>query len=353
MPKPLEPSFDLSCPLPLTDYQHITLAHGGGGRLSRDLLRKVFLPLFDNPYLAEAHDGAVLEVGGVLVAFTSDTYVISPLFFPGGNIGHLAVNGTVNDLACCGAEPLALSVGFVLEEGMPVADLHRIAVSVREAAAKAGVVVVTGDTKVVERGKGDGVYLNTSGVGLVPEGRRVMPAQVRPGDKVILSGSIGDHGVAILSVREGLQFETQIVSDTAPLNGLASVLFESGADVHCLRDPTRGGVASATNEIADKAGVGIALDEAKILVREEVRGACEILGLDPLYVANEGKLLAFVPPEDADRALAAWRGHLLGAEARVIGEVVEEDPGLVTLRSLIGGRRVVDMMTGEQLPRIC
>jgi len=342
------------CPIPIQDYPTVLLAHGGGGRLTQMLIERMFLPAFRNPALKTLHDGAVLEVEGVRLAFTTDSFVVSPLFFPGGDIGELAVNGTVNDLAMCGARPLYLSLGLILEEGFPMEDLWRVVRSIQKAAQEAGVEVATGDTKVVDRGKGDGVFINTTGLGLIPPGIHISPQRARPGDVVLINGAIGVHGIAILSVREGLEFETTLESDTAPLNGLVEVLFEAvGPDVHVLRDPTRGGVASALNEIATSAGVGILLEEARIPIWDEVRGACEILGLDPLYVANEGKCLAIVTPEAAEAALEAMRSHPLGREAAIVGRVVKEYPGTVILRSRVGGKRVVDMLSGEQLPRIC
>ena len=342
------------CPIPIQEYPTVLLAHGGGGRLTQMLIERMFLPAFHNPALETLHDGVVLEVGGARLAFTTDSFVVSPIFFPGGDIGELAVNGTVNDLAMCGAHPLYLSLGLILEEGFPMEDLWRVVRSVQEAARKAEVEVVTGDTKVVDRGKGDGVFINTSGVGVIPDGVEIAPRRVRPGDVVLVSGAIAVHGIAILSVREGLEFETTLESDTAPLNRLVEALLRAaGPQVHVLRDPTRGGVASALNEIAASAGVGVVLEETHIPVWDEVKGACEILGLDPLYVANEGKCLAIVAPEAAEAVLEAMYSHPLGREAAIIGQVVEEHPGTVILRSRVGGKRVVDMLSGEQLPRIC
>ncbi len=342
------------CPIPIQEYPTILLAHGGGGRLTQMLIERMFWPTFRNPALETLHDGAVLEVEGVRLAFTTDSFVVSPLFFPGGDIGGLAVNGTVNDLAMCGARPLYLSLGLILEEGFPMEDLWRVVRSIQGAAQEAGVEVATGDTKVVDRGKGDGVFINTTGLGLVPPGIHISPLRARPGDVVLISGAIAVHGIAILSVREGLEFETTLESDTASLNGLVGALLRAaGAEVHVLRDPTRGGVASALNEIASSAGVGIKLEEARIPLWDEVKGACEILGLDPLYVANEGKCLAIVAPEVAEAVLEAMRSHPLGREAAIIGQVVEAHPGSVILRSRVGGKRVVDMLSGEQLPRIC
>jgi len=348
-PNPL----DLTCPAPIARHATVQLAHGGGGRLSQRLVEELFLPAFANPALAALHDGALLEVAGARLAFSTDSYVVRPLFFPGGDIGSLAVHGTVNDLSMCGARPLALSAGFILEEGFPMADLERVVASMREAAAAAEVAIVTGDTKVVDRGKGDGVYINTAGIGLVPPGITIDPRRAAPGDVVLVSGTLADHGIAVLSVREGLRFETALTSDSAPLHGLVAAVLAAGADVHVLRDPTRGGVASALNEIAAAAGVGIELDEARLPVREAVRGACELLGFDPLYVANEGKLIAIVAPEQAEPALQALRAHPLGREAAIIGRVSAERPGRVVLRTTLGTRRLLDMLAGEQLPRIC
>jgi hydrogenase expression/formation protein HypE len=340
-----------ACPLPLRQYASILLAHGGGGQLSQDLIRHLFLPNFENPLLAPMHDGALLEINGTKLAFTTDSYVVSPLFFPGGDIGALAVNGTVNDLAVCGAKPLYLSCAFILEEGLKIETLAQIALSVRRAAQEAGVLLVTGDTKVVEKGKGDGLFLNTSGIGIIQ--RPMQPAQVKPGDAILVSGSLGDHGVAILSVREGLEFEGTMKSDTANLYPLVESLLNNCAELHCMRDPTRGGLASTLNEISASAGVGMVIEEQAIPVRPEVQGACEILGLDPLYVANEGKLVAFVAAPEAEKALAALQSHPLGKAAAIIGHVTQENPGLVVMRTAVGGERIVEMMSGEQLPRIC
>lgn len=344
----------LACPVPVTTGPTVQMTHGGGGRMSKALTDRVFLPAFRNDALAAMHDGATLPRPAGRIAFTTDTYVVRPLFFPGGDIGSLAVHGTVNDLAMCGARPLALSTGYLLEEGFPLADLERVVASMRDAALRVGVPIVTGDTKVVDRGKGDGVYVNTAGIGVVPDGVEIAPTRVRPGDRVLLSGGIALHGIAILSVREGLAFEAAIESDSAPLHDLvAAVLAAGGLGVHVMRDPTRGGVASATNELALSAGVGMVLDERAVPVREDVRGACELLGLDPLYVANEGKMIAIVAPEVADAVLAAMRAHPLGREAAVVGEVTQGPAGRVTVRSRVGGTRLLDMMSGEQLPRIC
>lgn len=342
------------CPIPISDYPTVMLAHGGGGRLTQMLIERLFLPAFANPALEALHDGAILEVNGIRLAFSTDSFTISPLFFPGGDIGSLAVHGTVNDLAMCGARPVGLSAGFILEEGLPMDDLWRAVQSMQAAAQAVDVPIVTGDTKVVERGSGDGMFINTAGLGLIPEGVHISSTRARPGDVVLINGSIADHGIAVMSVREGLEFETALTSDSAPLVDVVfSILDQVGEQVHVLRDPTRGGVASALNEIAAQAGVGIRLEETRIPVGEAVRGACEILGLDPLYVANEGKFLAIVGPEAAEAVLATMRDHPLGQQAAVIGEVVADHPGKLLLRSRIGGLRVVDMLSGEQLPRIC
>lgn len=342
-----------ACPVPISDYKDIVLAHGSGGKLSQRLVQQVVMPAFRNEFLSPLHDGAILSLNGTRVAFSTDSFVVSPLFFPGGDIGKLAVNGTVNDLAMCGAQPQHLSVGFIIEEGLPMADFQRVVRSMSEAALAAGVTLVTGDTKVVDRGKADGIFINTSGVGIIPEGVNIHPTRARPGDKIIVSGLIAIHGIAIMSVREGLEFETEIASDCAPLNGLVAAMATVCPDIHVLRDPTRGGVTSALTEIAQSANVGMLLDEASIPIDEAVKGACEILGLDPLYVANEGKLLAIVGAADAPAVLAAMRAHPLGSDAAIIGEVTADPTGIVLMKTRIGGTRVVDMLTGEQLPRIC
>ena len=345
--------FTASCPIPLSEYPEIVLAHGGGGRLTQRLIEQMFLPAFANPMLDARHDGAVVEIGGARLAFTTDSYVVSPWSFPGGNIGALAVNGTINDLAMCGARPLYLGAGIILEEGFAVADLWRVVASMKEAAAQAGVDLVTGDTKVVDKGHGDGIFINTSGLGIVAAKSAIAPSAVRPGDVVILSGDIGRHGMAVMSVREGLDFETPIASDTAALCEPVLALIESGIDVHCLRDPTRGGLATALVEIATTAGVQVSIDEAAVPVADDVRGACEILGFDPFYVANEGRFVAFVPAAQQARALAILQALSLCRDARAIGAVTEGASGIVTARTSIGGQRVLDMLSGEQLPRIC
>jgi hydrogenase expression/formation protein HypE len=347
------PAFSGSCPVALTDHQKILLAHGGGGRLMHDLLEKIFLPAFANPALETRHDSAVLNVGGMRLGFTTDAYVVHPLFFPGGDIGTLAVNGTVNDLAMSGARPLWLSAGFILEEGLPVGTLERLVASMRRAAQEANVHLVAGDTKVVDQGKGDGIFICTAGVGVLEHQLSIAPQSVRPGDAILLSGDVGRHGMAILSVREGLAFESPIESDCAPLAAAVLALLEGGIEVHCLRDLTRGGLATALIEIAQGAGVPFRIDEVSVPVNEAVQGACELLGFDPLYVANEGRFVAFVPAAQADRALTLLRGDPQGTGACVIGEVTTETSALVTLRSRIGASRLLDMLSGEQLPRIC
>ncbi len=332
----------------------ILMAHGSGGQLSHDLVERVFLKHFYNPVLANLDDAAVLpSMSGSRFALTTDSYVIHPLFFPGGDIGKLAVCGTVNDLAMRGAQPLYLTAGFILEEGLSLADLERIVASMAATASAVGAQIVAGDTKVVERGSADGLFINTAGVGLVPEGVDVSGADAQPGDAVIVSGTIGDHGMAVMSQREGLSFSTPLVSDCAPLNGLVAAILGASSSVHCLRDPTRGGLATALNELARRSGAGIEIEETRIPVRDPVRGMCELLGLDPLYVANEGKLVAVVAEEDAEKVLAAMHAHEYGSEAVIIGRVTAEHAGRVVLRTTLGARRIVDMLVGEQLPRIC
>ena len=343
----------LSCPLSLGRHTTVQMAHGGGGRLMRELIERLFLPTFGSPAAAERHDSAAVTLGDQRIAFTTDSYVVRPLFFPGGDIGKLAVYGTVNDLAMSGAKPAYLSTGFILEEGLPFETLTRIVRSMADAASDCGVELVTGDTKVVDKGKGDEVFINTAGIGLIPPGVRIHPSRVLPGDAIILSGDVGRHGVAILSVREGLEFDTAIESDCASLSSLVQTILATGADVHCLRDLTRGGLASALNEIATDAGVDLEIDEAAIPVQPSVAGACEILGLDPLYVANEGRLVAFVPRECADRVLAAMRRNALARDAAVIGRVTATGLGRVVARGPFGPARLLDLLSGEQLPRIC
>jgi hydrogenase expression/formation protein HypE len=348
-----EIKFELSCPTPLPARDTILLGHGSGGKLSAELIRDIFLPAFENPVLARLDDQAIVNVNGQRLAMTTDSFVVKPLFFPGGDIGSLAVHGTVNDLAMGGATPLFLSAAFIIEEGFSMEELRRVVNSLRRAAADAGVHVVTGDTKVVEKGKGDGLFINTTGIGLVAPGIDLSADRARPGDKVILSGSIGDHGIAILAQREGLEFETQIQSDSAALHTLVARMLDASGGIRCMRDPTRGGVSSTLNEIAERSQVGIEIEESSLPIHEEVRSACELLGLDPLYVANEGKLIAIVAPEAAGAVLTAMRCHPLGAEAQIIGSVKREDAGLVAMRTPLGTSRVVDMLAGDQLPRIC
>jgi len=343
----------LVCPAPLTTRDTVLLGHGSGGKLSAELLRDVFLPAFANPVLDRLEDQAAISVGGARLAFTTDSFVVKPLFFRGGDIGSLAVHGTVNDLAVGGARPLYLSAAFILEEGFAMEALRRIVESMAQAARAAGVQIVTGDTKVVERGSGGGVYITTTGIGLMREGLSLSAAGARPGDAVILSGSIGEHGIAILAEREGLQLETEVRSDSAALHTLVDAMLEASLEVRAMRDPTRGGLASTLNEIAAQSGVGIEIDERAVRVCDEVRGACELLGLDPLYVANEGKLAAVVAPEAAEAIVEAMGRHRLGRDAAIIGTVTGAHPGMVTMRTAFGTTRIVDMLAGDQLPRIC
>jgi hydrogenase expression/formation protein HypE len=342
-----------SCPVPLASKDSVLLGHGSGGKLSAELVRDLFLPAFHNPVLGRLDDQAIVSVNGCRLAFTTDSFVVKPLFFPGGDIGSLAVHGTINDLAMGGAQPLFLSVAFIIEEGLSMEVLRRVVDSLRRAAQDSGVQVVTGDTKVVEKGSGDGLFINTSGIGLVPAGLDLSAGRARPGDSILLSGTLGDHGITILGQREGLEFESAVTSDSAPLHSLVARMLDAGAGFRCFRDPTRGGLSSALNEIAAQSNVGIELDERAIPVREEVRGACELLGLDPLYVANEGKLIAIVEPGAAEDVLRAMRGHPLGAQAAIVGSVTGAHPGLVTMRTPFGTTRIVDMLAGDQLPRIC
>jgi hydrogenase expression/formation protein HypE len=344
--------FTLSCPLPITDRKTIVLGHGSGGKLSAQLIRQMFLPAFDNPLLNRLDDQAVLAVGGARIAFTTDSYVVTPLFFPGGDIGKLAVHGTINDLAMSGAQPLALSAAFILEEGFEMQELRRVVDSMAEAARAAGVPIATGDTKVVPRGAADRMFVTTSGVGLVPEGVNISAANARPGDQILLSGAIADHGMAVMSKRENMEFEGELESDTAALHRLVADMIAAG-EIHALRDPTRGGLGTTLVEIASSARIGVEAESAAIPVHEPVRAACELLGFDPLFVANEGKLVAFVAPESAARVLEAMRANPLGREAVLIGRAVEAHAGMVLLKTEIGGSRVLDLPFGEQLPRIC
>jgi hydrogenase expression/formation protein HypE len=331
----------------------ILLDHGSGGKISHRLTSDVLLPVFDNPILSQLNDGAIFDLGGQRLAFSTDSYTVDPIFFPGGNIGDLAINGTVNDIAMCGGVPQFLSVGLIIEEGFPMDDLKLILDEMGRAARRAAVTVVTGDTKVVPRGAVDKIFINTSGIGRVPEGIDVASHRAVPGDAVLISGSVADHGVTVLTRREGLSFDSPVQSDTAPLNHMVSAMFAASRQIHVLRDPTRGGVGTALCEIAEKSGVGVRIHEAKIPLKREVAGICELLGFDPLYLANEGKLLAFVPAADADSVLAAMRTDPCGADAAVIGEVTADHPGRVVMQTRIGGERIVDMLAGEQLPRIC
>ena len=341
------------CPIPISQYPHVLMAHGGGGRLMHQLIGKMFLTAFRNPLLETQHDSTVVELTGKKIAFTTDSYVVRPLFFPGGDVGSMAVHGTVNDLAMSGAHPLYLSAAFIIEEGLPMETLWKIACSMAAAATRCGVQIITGDTKVVDKGKGDGVFLNTAGIGIVEHNLNIAPPSVRPGDAVLVSGDLGRHGMAIMAVREGLQFESAIESDSAPVHEIVRELLKAGIEIHCLRDLTRGGLASALNEIAEAARVRIEIVEKSVPVREDVHAACEMLGLDPLHVACEGRFVAFVAAGDADRALSIMQGHALGVGSAAIGRVAESSAPLVTLKSAIGASRILDMPSGEQLPRIC
>jgi hydrogenase expression/formation protein HypE len=350
--------FALSCPIPISEYPKILLAHGGGGKLTQQLIEKMFLPSFKNRQLESRHDGAVLDIGGQTLAFSTDSYVVQPLIFPGGDIGTLAVNGTVNDLAMCGARPLYISVGLIIEEGLPIDMLWRVVNSMQKTATDAGVKIVTGDTKVVEHGKGDGLFINTAGIGIIEHKLNVSPSSINHGDRIILSGDIGRHGIAIMASREGLAFQSTIESDCAPLNMAVEKLIKDDIQVHCLRDLTRGGLATALIEIAETSGLNINIEENSIPILEEVSGACEILGLDPLYVANEGRFIAIVPPEAAEKTLALVQASFPEQQSRIIGEVLNEvgrnkTSGLVAMKTKIGSKRLIDMLSGEQLPRIC
>jgi hydrogenase expression/formation protein HypE len=348
-----EKVFELQCPVPLNDTEYVQLAHGGGGRRMHELLESLLLPSFASAPLLERHDGATLTIAGTRLAFTTDSYVVKPLFFPGGDIGTLAINGTVNDLAMCGARPLYLSSALILEEGFPMESLRVIVESIRVSAAACQVQLVTGDTKVVDRGKGDGIFINTAGIGVIEHELHVAPSQVRLGDVILLSGDVGRHGIAIMATREGLSFETAIESDCAPLWEPVAALLQAGVEIHCLRDLTRGGLSSGLIEIAESAGVHIAIDELAVPVREDVVGACEILGLDPLYLANEGRFIAIVPEHDSAKALEVLSLHSVSSGAVQIGRISEKPAGLVTMKSRLGTERILDMLSGEQLPRIC
>ncbi|HET7535018.1 MAG TPA: hydrogenase expression/formation protein HypE [Candidatus Didemnitutus sp.] len=348
------PSAFTTCPVPFSHRTEITIGHGGGGRLTQDLIDRIFRPAFASTALEAQHDGALLKFpGGGRLAFTTDSHVVSPLFFPGGDIGKIAVNGTVNDLAVCGARPLWLSAGFVLEEGLPMATLEKVVASMKAAADAADVTIVTGDTKVVERGKGDGLYVTTAGIGVIETSLTISPASIRPGDAIVLSGDVGRHGMAIMATRAGLEFESAIESDCAPLNGAVAALLAAGLEIHCLRDLTRGGLATSLVELAESARVAIGIDAAKVPVTELVGGACEILGLDPFYVANEGRFVCILPADQAQRAAEIISAHAPGGPAVIIGAVKSGPAGQVTQRSVIGAERIVDRLSGEQLPRIC
>jgi hydrogenase expression/formation protein HypE len=348
-----QPDFIQNCPIPISQYPHVLLAHGGGGRLMHQLIGKMFLTAFRNPLLETQHDSTVVELTGKKLAFTTDSYVVRPLFFPGGDVGSMAVHGTVNDLAMSGARPVYLSAAFIIEEGLPMDTLWKIVCSMQAAAKRCGVQIITGDTKVVDKGKGDGVFVNTAGIGVIEHDQKIAPQNVRPGDAVLVSGDLGRHGMAIMAVREGLQFESAIESDSAPIHEIVLELLKAGIEIHCLRDLTRGGLASALNEIAEAARVRIEIVEKSVPVREDVHAACEMLGLDPLHVACEGRFVAFVAVKDAERALQIMGGHALGAGSAAIGRVAESSAPLVTLKSAIGASRILDMPSGEQLPRIC
>lgn len=344
---------ELACPIPINDYDRILLAHGGGGKLMHQLIEKMIFSELKNEFLEQNHDGALLPINGNKLAFTSDSFVVNPLFFPGGDIGDLAINGTVNDLVCCGAKPLYLSLSFIIEEGLLMDDFWKIIQSIKAAAKKAGVQIVTGDTKVVENGKGDGIFINTAGIGeLIPK-LSINPIHCQAGDVILINGPIAEHGIAVLSRREGLTFETDIKSDSASLNTMMEAVFDASKNLHVLRDPTRGGLASTLNEIAQASNTGISLFENKLPISESVQGACELLGFDPLYVANEGKILIILPEDEADKVLKTMQQFPEGKEACIIGKVTETHPGKVHLETVIGSKRMVDMISGEQLPRIC
>lgn len=344
---------NLSCPLPIMDHTTIQLSHGAGGQLSADLIDKIFLPQFTNEILNRMDDQAVIDLPVGRLAFTTDSFVVDPIFFPGGDIGELAVCGTVNDLSMSGGTPLYLSAAFIIEEGFPMEDLHRIVLSMKASAKRAGVQIVTGDTKVVDKGSCDKIFINTSGIGIIPADIQISGSCLSVGDKIILSGTIAEHGMAVLISRNGLSFESQITSDTAPLNSLVQAMLKASPNIHALRDPTRGGVATTLNEFARQSQVGVQLYQNAIPVRAEVEGACEILGVDPMYVANEGKLIAVIPNNVAQRVLEAMREHELGKDAAIIGEVVSDHPAMVVMKTTLGVNRVVSVAVGEQLPRIC
>jgi len=347
-------NFTLTCPIPISDYPRILLAHGGGGKLMNNLINKMFISAFGEKDSGASHDSAVIESESKRIAFTTDSYVVSPLFFSGGDIGSMAVYGTVNDLAMSGARPHSISVGFIIEEGLEMEVLWKIVQSMKKAADKSGVKIVTGDTKVVDKGKGDGIFINTSGIGFIEHDQTINPLSVEVGDVIILNGDIGRHGMTIMSQREGLSFESKIESDSAPVSEVVQGLVAAGVEIHCLRDLTRGGLASALNEIASSSKTSIKIEESSIPVHEDVKGACEILGFDPIYVANEGRFIAIVPKKDLEKALEVMKASEEGKDSVVIGEVIDQDSdGIVTIKSVIGVDRIVDMISGEQLPRIC
>ena len=345
--------YTLRCPIPKSDYEHVLLAHGGGGKLTQQLIEKMFYPRLGNEILEKGHDGAFIPSISGELAMTTDSFVVDPIFFPGGDIGELAINGTVNDLVCCGAEPLYISLAFILEEGFLLEDLWKIVQSIERSSKAAGVTIVTGDTKVVERGKGDKIYINTTGIGQVVPGLRISPRNCKEGDVVIINGTIGDHGIAIMSERAGMSFESGTKSDTVPLNRMMLDVFNKQPDIHVLRDPTRGGLASSLNEICQSSGMGITLYENQLPVTEGVRGACEIMGFDPLYIANEGKILVILPGRHAGEVLDIMCTHEAGRESRIIGKVTGSHGGMLHLETTIGSTRIIDMISGEQLPRIC
>lgn len=342
-----------NCPIPISQYPKVLLAHGGGGKLMNNLIEKMFMPEFSSIDISQRHDSAVINLSSNKLAFTTDSYVIHPLFFPGGDIGSLAVHGTINDLAMSGAVPKYISAGFIIEEGLSMETLWKIITSMKEVVKTCGVEIITGDTKVVDKGKGDGIFINTSGIGIIEHNLNINPSSVKEGDAVIINGDIGRHGIAVMAVREGLGFETVIESDSAPLYGLVKKLIDSGIEIHCMRDLTRGGLASALAEIAEASGFEINISEIEIPVREDVKGACEILGFDPLYVANEGRFVLFIPEKDVKKALSLMQKDKNGIDANKIGNVTTNNKGLVTMKSIIGASRIIDMLSGEQLPRIC
>lgn len=346
-------NINLSCPVEIKEAKKILLAHGSGGRMSNDLIDKLFLPIFNNEQLNEKYDSAIISIEGIRFAFTTDSFVVKPVFFPGGNIGDLAINGTVNDLAVCGAKPLFISVGLIIEEGFEISQLELIVQSMKRASNDAGVQIVTGDTKVVEKGSCDNIFINTSGIGIIHKGINLSPKNCKPGDVIIINGGIAEHGIAIMASREGLEFETTIKSDTTALNKLTEEVLSKSKKISMMRDPTRGGIASSLNEIATASKIGIEIEETSIPIKEEVKGACEILGFDALQVANEGKLLLFIDESDAELILNTMKNNRLGKDSAIIGKVVKDHPGIVTIKTSIGTSRIVEMLSGEQLPRIC